>query len=96
MSTSSTSPNHRAELHRLKRISGQIDGIGRMIEEGRYCPDILIQTRAVTSAIRSLEVALLERHINHCVRAAFNSNDEDASKAKVAELIDIFGSRLPK
>ena len=43
-------PNHRAEISRLKRIKGQLDGIERMIEEGRYCPDILVQTRAVTAA----------------------------------------------
>jgi DNA-binding FrmR family transcriptional regulator len=67
-----------------------------MIEEGRYCPDILIQTRAVTSAIRSLEASLLERHLNHCVRSAFQSEDDNARQAKLAELVEIFRSRIPK
>ena len=89
-------PDHKAELHRLKRINGQIDGISRMIVENRYCPDILIQTRAVMSAIRSLESSLLERHLNHCVRSAFESEDETESQAKVSELIEIFRSRMPK
>ena len=96
-STSSAShPNHKADLHRLKRISGQIEGVGRMIEEGRYCPDILIQTRAITSALRSLEASLLERHLNHCVRSAFSSDDESASQTKLAELVEIFRNRIPK
>ena len=95
-SCSSSSPNHKADLHRLNRIVGQIEGIRRMIEEGRYCPDILIQTKAVTSAVRSLEASLLERHLNHCVRSAFQSEDENESEAKLLELMEIFRSRIPK
>ena len=66
-----------------------------MIIENRYCPDILVQTRAVMSAIRSLEASLLERHLNHCVRS-IESENENESKAKVSELVDIFRSRMPK
>lgn len=91
-----TPPNHRAEQHRLKRIRGQLEGIGRMIDEGRYCPDILIQTRAVTAAIRALESSLLERHLNHCVHAAFSSDDSAEREAKVAELMEIFSNRLSR
>jgi CsoR family transcriptional regulator, copper-sensing transcriptional repressor len=89
-------PDHKSDLHRLKRINGQIEGISRMIIENRYCPDILVQTRAVMSASRSLEASLLERHLNHCVRSAFESENENESQAKVAELVDIFRSRMPK
>ena len=92
----SSAPSHKADLHRLNRIVGQIEGIKRMIEEGRYCPDILIQTKAVTSAVRSLEASLLERHLNHCVRSAFQSEDETESQAKLLELMEIFRSRIPK
>jgi DNA-binding FrmR family transcriptional regulator len=67
-----------------------------MILEGRYCPDILVQTRAVSAAVRSLEASLLERHINHCVQRAFLSDDEADREAKVAELISIFTKRLGK
>ena len=91
-----TRPSHRSELSRLRRISGQISGIERMIEEGRYCPDILVQTRAVSAAIRSLETSLLERHINHCVHDAFLSNDDAEREAKVSELIAIFAKRLER
>ena len=89
-------PNHRAELSRLRRISGQISGIERMINEGRYCPDILVQTRAVSAAIRALETSLLERHINHCVQDAFMSDDETERESKVQELIEIFAKRLDR
>ena len=91
-----SAPSHRADLSRLRRISGQLSGIERMIEEGRYCPDILVQTRAVSAAIRSLETSLLERHINHCVQAAFVSDDEAEREAKVSELIEIFSKRLDR
>ena len=89
-------PDHRAELSRLRRISGQISGIERMIKEARYCPDILTQTRAVSAAIRSLEASLLERHIKHCVQGALASDDELEREAKVAELIEIFAKRLDR
>ena len=96
MNCEQNNPNHRAELSRLNRIKGQIDGIARMIEEERYCPEILTQTRAVSSAIRSLETALLKRHLNHCVVAAFSADDSVEREAKTAELLDIFSKRLEK
>lgn len=67
-----------------------------MINEGRYCPDILVQTRAVSAAIRALETSLLERHINHCVQDAFMSDDETERESKVQELIEIFAKRLDR
>ncbi|MEE2643752.1 MAG: metal-sensitive transcriptional regulator [Myxococcota bacterium] len=87
------SPDHRAEISRLRRIKGQVSGIERMILEGRYCPDILVQTRAISAAIRSLETALLSRHIQHCVQSAFLSEDEIERESKVSELIEIFAKR---
>ena len=94
--STSPHPNHRAELSRLRRISGQISGIERMIQEVRYCPDILMQTRAVSAAIRALETSLLERHIKHCVQSAFVSDDEVEREVKINELIDIFAKRLDR
>ena len=54
-----STPDHRAEISRIRRISGQLNGIENMILEGRYCPDILMQTKAISSALRSLEASLL-------------------------------------
>ena len=89
-------PDHRANLNRVRRIKGQMDGVERMIEEGRYCPEILVQTRAIASAIRGLEKQLLERHLHHCVAQAFTQPDESIRDEKVEELLDIFSRRLDK
>ena len=89
-------PDHSSEIKRLKRIKGQLEGIEKMITERRYCVDILNQTKAVTSAIHSLESALLEKHIKHCVRESFSlpeSNDEEM-ESKIREIMEIFKKRL--
>jgi DNA-binding FrmR family transcriptional regulator len=67
-----------------------------MILEGRYCPDILTQTRAISAALRGLEASLLERHIKHCVQGAFSSEDEAEREVKINELIEIFKKRLER
>lgn len=81
-------PSHTATLKRLARIGGQIEGIKRMIEDNRYCPDILTQTAAVRAAVKAVESEVLQRHIAHCVQHAF-TNGEDA-KPKIDELLEIF------
>ena len=91
MSTHSN-PDHHAEKRRIKRIIGQLEGIQRMIEERRYCIEILNQTKAISSAIHSLETALLEKHISHCVAEAFSSDEERDQKMK--ELLNLFKKRL--
>ena len=57
-------PSHDAEIKRLNRIAGQVEGIKRMIEEGRYCPEILSQLRAVRSAVKGIETEILRRHLS--------------------------------
>lgn len=83
-----TNADHTAELPRLNRIAGQLEGVKKMIEERRYCPDILTQMRAVRSALRSVEANILERHLQHCVAAAFDSEEE--RRKKIAELKELF------
>ena len=60
-------PDHTPQIKRLNRMIGQLGGIKKMIEDGVYCTEILIQTKAVSSALRSLETSLLEGHLNGCV-----------------------------
>ena len=84
----SENPNHKHEIPRLNRAIGQLEGIKKMIEERRYCPDILTQMRAVRSALRSVEANILERHLQHCVAAAFGSEEE--RRKKIAELKELF------
>ena len=70
---------------RLRRIEGQVRGIQRMIDEDTYCIDVLTQLSAVTKALQSVGIGLLEEHVNHCVLHAAQQGDEDAARAKVAE-----------
>lgn len=87
---SKTNPDHAAENARLNRIKGQLNGVERMISEQRYCPDILIQIKAVGAALKSLEGAILERHLKSCVKSAFESKNKKSTDAKVEELIKLF------
>jgi CsoR family transcriptional regulator, copper-sensing transcriptional repressor len=81
-------PDHGDQLKRLARIRGQIDGVSRMIEEGRYCVDILAQTAAARAAIKSLEAAILEKHMAHCVRDAMTAGGD--ADQKIEELLAVF------
>lgn len=72
-------------LRRLRRIEGQVRGLHRMIDEDVYCIDILTQISAVTRAVQSVGIGLLEEHVNHCVMEAAVEGDEAAARAKVAE-----------
>jgi DNA-binding FrmR family transcriptional regulator len=81
------SHDHSAELNRLNRIKGQIDGIDKMIRENRYCPDIVIQIKAIRSALRSLEANIVESHIKHCVTTAIKSRDQKTINKKLEEVL---------
>jgi DNA-binding FrmR family transcriptional regulator len=84
-------PQHDPKLlDRLARIQGQVGGIARMIEEDRYCIDILTQIQAIKAALRKVEEELLKSHSNHCVAAAIKSGDVKEAKNKFAELVDLF------
>lgn len=83
-------PDHKNQLTRINRISGQLDGIKKMVEEKRYCPDILAQLRAARSAITSLEALMLETHLNCCVTNAFNSQNVGEQQQKIKELVELF------
>ena len=74
-------------LDRLSRLEGQVRGIARMVEEDRYCVDILAQTAAVRSALKGVERMLLENHATHCVEQAIASGDAQDQRDKFNELI---------
>ena len=73
-------------LKRLRRIEGQARGLQRMVEEEKYCIDILTQVSAITSALQSFSIQLLEEHMNHCVVDAARAGDAEA-REKVTEAI---------
>ena len=77
-------------INRLKRSEGQIRGIIKMIEEGRYCIDVLNQIQAVKAAIARAESQLLKEHAATCMEEAIASGDADAQREKVGELVDLF------
>jgi DNA-binding FrmR family transcriptional regulator len=77
-----------ALVKRLHRIEGQVRGIERMVEDDRYCIDILTQISAVSTALESVALRILDDHVNHCVAGAFASGDAEAAAAKTAELLD--------
>lgn len=74
---------------RLQRIEGQVRGIARMIDEDRYCIDIVTQISAVRAALRRLEEEILEDHVAHCVEHAIASGDKRDQRQKIQELMAV-------
>lgn len=72
---------------RLSRIEGQVRGVSRMVEDGRYCIDILTQVRAVKAAMARFESEMLKGHLNHCIEHAIVAGDREEQRRKAAEII---------
>ena len=76
---------------RLNRIEGQVRGLSRMVEEGRYCIDIVTQISAVRAALRRAEEEILRDHVSHCVEHAIASGNKSDQRKKISEIIDVLG-----
>jgi DNA-binding FrmR family transcriptional regulator len=76
---------------RLNRIEGQVRGIARMLEEDRYCIDVVTQISAVRAALKRVEEEILKDHVGHCVEDAIQSGNKDEQRQKVAELVEVLG-----
>jgi DNA-binding FrmR family transcriptional regulator len=76
---------------RLNRIEGQVRGLAKMLDEDRYCIDIVTQISAVRTAMRRVEEEILRDHVAHCVEHAINSGDKADQRRKIAELMDVVG-----
>jgi DNA-binding FrmR family transcriptional regulator len=76
---------------RLSRIEGQIRGLSRMVEEDRYCIDIVTQIAAVRAALRRLEEEILRDHVGHCVEHAIASGNKAEQRRKIEELMEVVG-----
>ena len=81
-------PHKDQLLKRLARIEGQVRGIARMIEDDRYCIDILTQLGAVDTALEAVALKVLEDHVEHCVAGALGSGDAEQANEKAAELLE--------
>jgi len=84
-----TPHDHSAELKRLSRIKGQVEGVERMILEKRYCPEIVNQIKAIRSALKSLEVNVIEGHMRHCVKQAITSRNPVVVQEKLEEIVSL-------
>ena len=78
-------------LARLARIEGQVRGIARMVDEDRYCIDIVTQVSAVRAALRRLEEEILRDHVSHCVEHAIASGNKADQRKKIEELMAVVG-----
>jgi DNA-binding FrmR family transcriptional regulator len=78
-------------LRRLRRIEGQVGGLLRMVEQDRYCVEVLTQVNATRAALQKVEEQVLRDHVAHCVADAFTSGDVSAQRLKVEELITTIG-----
>lgn len=79
--------NKEALIKRLHRIEGQVRGVERMVDDDRYCIDILTQISAVNTALESLAFEILDDHVNHCVSGAIASGNKKEAAEKAAELL---------
>ncbi len=76
---------------RFNRIEGQVRGLSRMVEDDRYCIDIITQISAVRAALRRAEEEILREHVSHCVEHAITSGNKHDQRKKISELIDVLG-----
>ena len=76
---------------RLSRIEGQVRGLSKMVDDDRYCIDIVTQIGAVRAALRKVEEEVLRDHVGHCVEGAIASGNKGQQRRKIAELMDVFG-----
>ena len=83
-------------LARLRTVQGHMSAVIRMVEEDRYCIDVLKQTQAIQAAIARANAALLARHLNHCVGAALRSGGRGERERVIGELLEIFEHREPR
>ena len=83
------STTHEESLKRIGRIVGQVQGIRRMVEDKKYCIDIITQIQAARSALRAVELQILRKHMSHCVNDAFASGSARAAGEKMDELLRV-------
>ncbi|MXO96307.1 metal-sensing transcriptional repressor [Erythrobacter aquimaris] len=81
--------NSTAKINRLNRIAGQVRGVAQMIEDDRYCIDILTQIQAIKSALAKVETQVLKDHAACCVAEAISSGDAEDQRQKFEELVEL-------
>lgn len=82
-------PDYSDQLKRLSRIKGQLEGIERMIQDRRYCPDIIVQLKAASAAIKTVESQIFKTHLQNCVNSAFHGEDKFSADRKIQEILKL-------
>jgi CsoR family transcriptional regulator, copper-sensing transcriptional repressor len=77
-------------LLRLRRVEGQVRGVQKMVEDDRYCPDVLIQMSAIHESLRAVERILMKDHLQHCATEALRSGDDKQAQRTYNELTELF------
>lgn len=85
-----TNEEKQSVINRLKRIEGQVRGIQRMVEEDRYCIDILVQISAINAALKKVGYSVTERHMKHCVNHALKEGEGDSAIEELLEVMKHF------
>ena len=83
----------KSQLARLGRIEGQVRGVARMVEEDRYCIDVLTQIRAVRAALDKVDQEIQNDHLQHCVAHAFHAGSARERQTKIDELLEVLDKR---
>ncbi len=84
--------SHKGQINRIKRVIGQTQGVLKMVEDQRYCVDILIQIKAIKSALAGIERQIVKEHLDHCVLEAVSSSNKVRAKEIVAEIAEVLKS----
>ncbi len=87
-------PDHSDNLVALRRIEGQVRGVQHMVEDKKYCIDILNQILAIKGALGSVEKKILERHFRHCIKGAISRQSEVDTNEKIKEILELFDKRI--
>lgn len=93
MGTLSHNMDHAASKKRINRARGQLDAVARMIDERRYCPEIIYQIRAATNAMKALEQEIFQKHLTGCVKKAFESKDPFEMNEKISEIMKLMSHK---
>src|SRR5690625_2070245 len=85
-----TNQEKQSMINRLKRIEGQVRGIQRMVEEDRYCVDVLVQISAINAALKKVGFSVTERHMNHCISHAVKDGEGESAIEELLEVMKHF------
>lgn len=82
-------PSHKSQISKINRAVGQLEAVKRMIDEGKYCVDIMSQLRAARNAIKTIELGVLEAHVGACLAIACCSPDGNGKEERIKEIMDL-------